>query len=219
MRPDLSELLYSHARKFGATIAGGEVELFDRYLALIQEYNKKLSLTAIEDEEGIVVKHFIDSLAAASFVLNGERALDIGSGMGCPGLALKIVRPHLKLVLIESNRKKAAFIGQAIRALKLTDARAIAKRAEDKDYQFENAGQFEVVMARAVGKLDLLAELAAPYLKIGGRLIAYKGAKAKEELEEFEATAKNDTFAHEVSFEYSLPLESGPRFLLVLKKN
>jgi 16S rRNA (guanine527-N7)-methyltransferase len=218
MRPDLKDLLVAEAEKFSAKIGDAELALFSDFLALILKYNEKLSLTGIGDEDGIVAKHFIDSLAAHKFLEDSWFVLDIGSGMGCPGLALKIARPSLRMILLESNHKKAAFINQAIRALGLKDARAVAERAENKVFQGSVAARIDAVISRAVGKLDLLSELAPPYLKQGGRLIAYKGSSAERELLESGKAIIKNGFAEKEIFKYKLPFGAGDRALIVLEK-
>jgi len=218
MRPELRELLGAEAQKFSVFIRENEIELFDRYLGLIQEYNKKLNLTGISDENGIVVKHFIDSLSAASFVKDRWFLMDVGSGMGCPGLAIKIVKPGLKIILLESNQKKCAFINQVIRSLKLENARAIARRAEDKNFSAGIQGQIDAMLARAVGKLDLLSALSKPYLRKNGKLIAYKGPEAQKEFDEHKAAIEKNHFKFDKILNYELPLQNGPRALVILKK-
>ena len=218
MRPDLKDLLLAGAEKFSARMGDPELSLFDEYLSLILKYNEKLNLSGIDDEDGIVVKHFIDSLAAHGFLQDGWFAVDIGSGMGCPGLALKITRPSLRMILLESNHKKSAFINQAIRALGLKDARAVPERAENKVFQQSIAGRGDAVISRAVGKLDLLSGLASPYLKQGGRLIAYKGGNAEQEYSSSRDAVVKNGFAEKEIFKYKLPFGAGDRSLVVLEK-
>jgi 16S rRNA (guanine527-N7)-methyltransferase len=218
MRPELRELLSLEAQKLTARLGQKELELFDRYLTLIQEYNKKLNLTGISDESGIVVKHFIDSLAGAGFVKDRWFVIDVGSGMGCPGLALKIVKPGLKIILLESNQKKCAFINQVIRSLKLANARAMAHRAEEKTFAASMENQIDAIFARAVGRLDLLSALGKPYLKNNGRLIAYKGPDAQKEFDEHKVAVEKNHFKFDKIFNYELPLQNGPRALVILKK-
>jgi len=218
MRPELKDLLLAEAEKFSARLSENELAMFASYLALIRSCSEKLNLTGIGDEDGIVVKHFIDSLAGHEFLDENRLVLDIGSGMGCPGIALKIARPSLKMILLESNHKKAAFINQVIRSLGLQNARGVARRAEDKDFQAGLSGQVDAVLSRAAVRLDLLLELAAPYLKKGGRLLAYKGREAEKEMADSLPALKQNGFANEDIFRYELPFGSGSHVLLVLSK-
>jgi len=218
MRPELKRLIITEAEKFYARLADAELELLDRYLALIRKYNEKLNLTGIADERGIVVKLFIDSLSAHRYLKDGWLVLDLGSGMGCPGIVLKVARPSLSMILVESNRRKSAFINQAIRALSLADCRSAPERAEDKTFRESLAGRVDAVLARALGKLDLLCRLSGPYLKSKGRLIAYKGPEADQELSRAKAAIDSSGFAEPEIFRYKLPFGEGERALVVLKK-
>lgn len=218
MRPDLKDLLAAEAEKFGAQLSAEQLDSFDSYLSLIQEYNQKLNLTGIDDEDGIVIKHFIDSLAAADFIGGDCFVLDIGSGMGCPGIALKIAKPGLRMILLESNHKKSAFINQVARTLRLSNTRAVAERAESAKPLADLAGRVDAVLARALGKLPMLAGMAGPYLKPGGRLIAFKGANVEQELLELHSHKKNAGFVHSGSFDYNLPFNRGARKLVILEK-
>jgi 16S rRNA (guanine527-N7)-methyltransferase len=218
MRPDLKDLLVAESENFGAKISPEQIDLFDRYLSLILQYNQKLNLTGIGDEDGIVIKHFIDSLSAARFLDKDRMVLDIGSGMGCPGIALKIAEPGLRMILLESNHKKCAFINQVARTLQLGNTRAVAERAEGARPLADLAGRVDAVLARALGKLSLLAGMAGPYLKPGGKLIAYKGVNVESELLEFKSGKSGRGFVHSGTFDYNLPFNSGARKLLVLEK-
>lgn len=218
MRPELKELLVSGAERFSLRLSEKAVAQLARYLELILEYNQKLNLTGIETEEGIVIKHFLDSLSAYQFLKNNWFIADFGSGMGCPGIPLKIVRPSLKLILLESHQKKSAFLNLVVRNLNLENTRAIAQRAEDKNFQMNFRGQLDAVLARAFGKLDLILKLSEPYLKTGGRVIVYKGPQIEPELKSAEKFLAHSQFQQERIFDYELPREMGSRKLLVFKK-
>ncbi len=218
MRSDLKDLLFKQAHVFSARVREQELLQFESYLELLQQYNQKLNLTGIEDEDGIVIKHFIDSLSGHRFLSDNGTVLDLGSGMGCPGLPLKIARPNMKLILLESNLKKSAFLNKVIRELKLENGRAVPERAEDRNLQKRLLGQFDAALARAFGSLDLILRLAHPYLKTGGRLIAYKGPSAETELKEARRAIDRLGFEHEQNFDYELPHMAGSRTLIMLRK-
>ncbi len=219
MRPELRNLLLKEAEKFELKLQEDELKQFQKYLKLIQEYNQKINLTAIKDEQGIVVKHFLDSLAGALFLKKGWFVADFGSGMGCPGLALKIARKDLRMILLESKQKKVAFLNLVIRQLGLKNIQAIAQRIDHRVFQNVLAGQIDAVLARAFGRLGQLFSLSAPYLKKGGILIAYKGPKWKEELEKTEKEQRKFSFKLVDSYHYQFPFQMGERFLLVFKKS
>ncbi len=219
MQPENIKLLKQEAQKLSLELNENQLKRFELYLNLIIEYNSKINLTAIKDEKGIVVKHFIDSLAGAKFLGKGWFVADFGSGMGCPGLALKIAREDLKMILLESNQKKVAFLNQVIRKLSLENIKAIAQRVDDKMFQLVLAGQIDAVLARAFGKLDLIAKLASPYLKKGGIVLAYKGPKAFEEVKQFKKEIEKNKLKLKDSFQFTFPDNMGERIILVLKKS
>jgi len=176
------ELLRRGARALGLELGPAELSRYDQYLALIKKWSGKMSLTALKADREIVLKHFLDSLAVHPLLQDGWFVVDLGAGVGCPGIPLKIARPSLRLLLLEARAKKVSFLNQVIRTLELPDARAIQQRAEDSLFQQGLKHQVDVVLARAVGELDWLVRLAAPYLRPGGRLVAMKGPKPEEEI-------------------------------------
>jgi len=158
-------------------------KLFDIYLAELIEWNKKFNLTAITGPDEIRKRHFEDSLALLSHFSRFTShcsLIDIGTGAGFPGLPLKIACPEIKLTLVEATKKKIEFLKHIVNVLGLEGVEIIWGRAEDivKDKR----EQFDLAVARAVAELRVLVELCLPFVKVGGLFIAYKGAKAKEEI-------------------------------------
>lgn len=152
------------------------------YKNLIQEVNKVLNLTAIDDDEGIYLKHFWDSLLIAPMIDEGSKVCDVGSGAGFPGLVLAIARPDISLVCVEPTGKRADFLKRVKKECNLSNVEVINDRAEH--YVEEKREYFDVVTARAVAYLDMLSELCIPLVKLNGIFIAMKGAKGLEEWQE-----------------------------------
>lgn len=151
-------------------------KLFSLYLHELSEWNKKFNLTAITDPAEIKLKHFADSLSLLDvYDLTTESVVDVGTGAGFPGIPLKIARPGIKLTLIEATRKKTEFLKHLVEVLGLKDVQVVWRRAE------EYRGHFDLAVARAVAKLDILAEYCLPLVKPGGLFIAYKGEKVDDE--------------------------------------
>jgi len=152
------------------------------YLALLVRWNKTYNLTAVRDPHEMVVKHLLDSLAMHPFVdelaARGGALADLGTGPGLPGIPLSIVKPGLKVTLVESNGKKARFMREAIRQLGLTDARVVEARIEAVD----EPGAFDAITARALATLPLILELGGHLLKPDGRLLAMKGVHPADEI-------------------------------------
>ncbi len=152
-------------------------KLFDLYLKELVEWNQRFNLTAITKPEDIRKKHFEDSLLLLQAIqLTNETVLDVGAGAGFPGIPLKIACPEIKLTLLESTSKKVEFLKHIIRVLGLKNTDAVWARSEDF------RGQFDLVVARAVAKLNLLCEYCLPLVKVGGKFVAYKQVQVEEEV-------------------------------------
>ena len=134
-------------------------------------WSDRYSLTSIKDEKGIITRHFFDSLSIVSFIPQKSFLLDIGSGAGFPGIPIKIVCPNLKMVLLEAKRKKVFFLRHIIRNLKLNNVKAFWGRAEDKKFILDFKNKFDLVIGRAVTKVEFFLSLAFPYIKEEGLLI------------------------------------------------
>jgi len=158
-------------------------QFYDYYKLLI-DWNNKFNLTAITEKTDVIKKHFLDSCCAVNLLKQNAYILDIGAGAGFPSLPLKILRPDLKVVLIDSVNKKVTFLQETIKALKLDNAIAVHTRAEDFAQKKEYRENFDYVVSRAVSKLNTLSEYALPFLKQNGLLVAYKSVDTENEIEE-----------------------------------
>lgn len=152
------------------------------YLALLARWNKTYNLTAVRDPHEMVSKHLLDSLAMHPYVdgiVDRQGALaDLGTGPGLPGIPLAIVKPGLRVTLVESNGKKARFLREAVRQLGLKDVRVVESRIEEVD----EPGAYDAITARALATLPLILELGGHLLKPDGRLLAMKGVYPADEI-------------------------------------
>jgi 16S rRNA (guanine527-N7)-methyltransferase len=167
---EISRLLEPFLPSPGLTAA--QLEHISIHIDMLLRWNRKINLTAVRRPEEIVTRHFGESLFAARQLLAAPalRVIDVGSGAGFPGLPLKIHAPAIHLTLIESHQRKAAFLREVIRALKLTDAEVFAGRAE------AFTGTADLVTVRAVEKFERALPAAARLVKPGGRLGLLIGA-------------------------------------------
>lgn len=188
---------------------------FKSYLNLLLKWNAKTNLTAITEPKEIEEKHFLDSLALMPFLKNEARLLDLGTGGGFPGIPLKIVLPELEVVLVDAKNKKISFLQAVIADLGLKKASAHAGRAEDELLQ-KKLGQFDIVVCRATWELKDLLEAAYPYMKKDAQLIAMKGPKWKEELENSQNILRQLRLECQEIHHYTLP--SGLEHTLLIFK-
>ena len=181
-----SQIFASAAAKNGiSTPSEAQIQQFYRFTEHLLEVNAHTNLTAIREPIGIIDKHYIDSLLVMHLIPEGARVLDLGCGPGFPSIPLAIMRPDLKITALDSTAKKIDFVQKSAEILQLSNLTAVSGRAEDAKLK-KSLGKFDIVTSRAVARLNILCELCLPYLKIGGALMALKGAKYEEEL--FEAT-------------------------------
>ncbi len=161
-----------------------QLQRFTQFAACLRDENQKYNLTRITEKADVYTRHFADSLEGLQLMRTPgpARLLDLGSGPGLPGLALAIARPQWQVTSVEATGKKAAFQQQVVDLLGLTNVRILPVRAETLAHAPGHRNQYDVVTARAVSHLQILAELALPFVKPGGRLIAYKGPDIDTEL-------------------------------------
>lgn len=178
---EYNQILVEVASKYSINLTETMLNQFSMYCNFLLEYNEKVNLTAITDRKEIYQKHFADSIVGVEFIKNDAVVCDIGTGAGFPGVVLKMVRPDIKLVLVDSLQKRIDFLTKLVDVLKLKDVTLLHNRAEDVDFK-QNLNSYDVVVARAVARLNTLSEYCLPYVKVGGKFIAYKSEKTEEEV-------------------------------------
>ena len=178
------ELWTDLARRAGVELPDEQHRKLSRYLDLLFEANARMNLTRITDRAAAELQHVGDALTVLPHLPAGAiRIADVGSGGGVPGIPLAIARPDATVLLIESTKKKAAFLKQAIESLGLGNVSVSEWRAEDVGHS-NNRESFDVALARAVATTAWLAEWCLPLVKKGGKMLAMKGPKVADELPE-----------------------------------
>lgn len=190
------------------------LEKLDNYKDILLEYNLHTNLTAIKEENMVYLKHFYDSLTIYKYIDEGN-LLDIGTGAGFPGMVLAIVKPNLKVTLLDSNNKKTKFLEYLKKELNINNVEIVHERAED--YIKNNREKFDYITSRAMASLRILCELSIPGLKIGGKFIAMKG-NLDSELEEAIDTINILNSKIEIDDKFNLPIEFSNRENLIIKK-
>ena len=198
-------------------ILGEKRELLEKFRLLLLEYNQKYNLTAILEEKDVYYKHFLDSAAGVDLFDKGANVAEIGSGAGFPSIVLKILRPDLKFSLFESVGKKCEFLRAVVDNFGFTGMHIYNMRAEDaaKDEKFRE--RFDFVTARAVARMNTLSEYCLPFLKIGGKFVAYKSGDVAEIHEAKNAYKELGGKLSQIK-EYALPEGYGERVLAVVEK-
>ena len=211
------EVFENELHKLGIDLTGNQIISFNTYCEFLKEYNSHTNLTAIKDDEGIFLKHFYDSLTIVNAIdLNKyDTLIDIGTGAGFPGMVLKIIYPHLKVTLLDSNNKKINFLKELAMKLKIKGIEFYQGRAED--YVKTHREQFDIVTARAVSNLPVLSELCLPLTKLDGYFVAMKGSN-KEEIEEAKFAIRTLGGHIEEIVNFILPIEESERNIIRIRK-
>lgn len=210
----LRTLLTSGAQKLGIMLSDQQADLFLVYLVELEKWNRRINLTAIRNEQDIVIKHFLDSLS----YLNGFvpapslRLLDMGSGAGFPAVPLKIAHPELIVTLVESVNKKASFLRHVVRILQLPEIDVVDKRTGELPPSYHQT--YDIVTARAFADMKMALSEGAPFLKPGGLMVLSRGP---EETIEEEAALKSGLVL-ENRQDLRLPHSNDPRAIWVFRK-
>lgn len=157
-----------------------KIDMFYLYMQELLEWNKKINLTAIEDENEIILKHFIDSLTVQKYIKNAQNIIDIGTGAGFPGIPLAIVNEKSNIVLLDSLNKRINFLNNVIQKLELSNVKAIHGRAEDLAKIVQHREKYDIVISRAVAPFNVLLEYMLPFNKVNSYTIAMKGSNIEE---------------------------------------
>jgi 16S rRNA (guanine527-N7)-methyltransferase len=171
-------------QKDGLNFDTDQYHKFMLYKDLIQDWNNKINLTAITEDDEIVKKHFIDCIKCFRFedIRTSGSIIDVGTGAGFPGIPIKIMAPNKKVTLLDSLNKRVNFLNEVITSLKLNNVEAIHGRAEEMSRKEEYREKFDIAISRAVANMSVLSELCIPYVKVGGYFVAMKGPAVEEEL-------------------------------------
>ncbi len=168
----------------GLVLTNDQYEQFIKYMRLVQEWNEKINLTAITEDEEFVKKHFIDCIKAfkSNAIKDAKTIIDVGTGAGFPGVPIAILHPTAKITLLDSLNKRINFLNLVVKELGLKNVVTIHSRAEDGARNPELREKFDVATSRAVANMAVLSEFCMPYVKKNGYFVALKGPSIEEEL-------------------------------------
>ena len=202
-------------KKINIEITNNQLEQLDNYYKLLIEYNEKINLTAIIEEKDVYLKHFYDSLTLIKAVDLTKKInlCDIGTGAGFPGIVLKIVFPNLNITLVDALDKRIKFLNKVIQELNLYNINSVHSRIEE----FNEIEKYDVVVSRAVAKINVLLELGCQIPKTNGLFILMKG-NIEEELKISKKAIEQLNYKLEKIEKFKLPIELSDRNIIVLKK-
>lgn len=180
----IKEEFYTKMKSFSNDIniemTENQIEKFYIYMTQLLEWNKKMNLTAIEEENEIILKHFIDSLTIKEYIKDAKSMIDIGTGAGFPGIPIAIINNNINITLLDSLNKRINFLNDIIQKLELNNVIAIHGRAEDIARLETYREKFDIVTSRAVAPFNILLEYMLPFNKVNGRSISMKGSNIEE---------------------------------------
>lgn len=214
------EQFSSLLKEKGIELSDVQQKQFQRYYELLVEWNEKMNLTAITDEEEVYNKHFFDSVSLAfAFPLQDvKRMADVGGGAGFPSIPVKICFPHLEITIIDSLQKRMNFLDHVAKELGLTGIRPLHSRAEEAGQDPALRESFDLVTARAVARLNLLSEFCLPLVKVGGHFVAMKGSDINLELNEAKKALKTLGGKTKKVDSFTLPEDAGERNMIIVDK-
>lgn len=187
------------------------------YFEYLEEMNKVMNLTAISGEEDVARLHFLDCAAiCANFPLSGKKIIDVGTGAGFPGLALKIACGDISLTLLDSLDKRINFLKSCCERLEIEGVQCIHARAEEAPKEFREA--YDMAVSRAVARLNLLCELCLPFVKPEGYFVAMKGPDCSDEINEAKKGIAILGGKVDKVIDYTIPGTDVKHSLVVIKK-
>ncbi|HLD21869.1 MAG TPA: 16S rRNA (guanine(527)-N(7))-methyltransferase RsmG, partial [Patescibacteria group bacterium] len=163
-------VLQKASHHFHIPLTKVQLQQYDAYMQLLQQWNSRMNLTAIVKEQDILVKHFVDSLSIVSIdqLHTTKRMIDVGTGAGFPGIPLAIAFPHIHVTLLDSLQKRIYFLKEAAQQLHLTNVTCIHGRAEEYGQNSQHREQYDLCISRAVARMAVLSEYCLPFVQVGG---------------------------------------------------
>lgn len=215
---DIKDYLIKNCSQLGIEITDIQALQFEKYYNLIIKWNSKINLTRITRPCEVAVKHFADSLTILKYcnIKENAKIIDVGTGAGFPGIPLKIVRPDIRLTLLDSLNKRLVFLSDVCKQLSI-EAEIIHSRAEEEGNDPQFREKFDFAVSRAVARLNTLSEYCIPFVKVDGKFVSMKGPDLKEELKDAENAISFLGGKREKIIEFSLP-DDIQRTIAVIRK-
>ncbi len=213
----MHNLIKEKFKKYGFDLNEKQIDAFSVYYDFLVQENEKYNLTAITEQEDVVIKHFIDSVLPEKYIPKNASVIDVGTGAGFPGVPLKIVRPDIKLTLVDSLQKRINFLNELILKLSLQNVETFHSRSED--FAQNHREKYDVALSRAVASLPTLCEYLLPFVKVGGKVLMYKGERLSDELAQGEKAISLLGGKEGNTYNYMLEeADNSQRFVLEISK-
>ena len=218
MKEDFENKLQNLSKEINVLLNEEQLDKFYKYMNLLLEWNEKMNLTAITDEDGIILKHFVDSLTVLEYLKDAKSIIDVGTGAGFPGIPISIMNSDKNIVLMDSLNKRINFLNDVVEKLILDNARTVHSRAEDLGQNNMHRQKYDVVISRAVANLTTLVEYMLPLTKVGGICICMKGQEIVDEIKNSEYAIELLGGEIETIDEFCLPNSDMKRNIIIIRK-
>lgn len=218
MSGDFNKDLENLLKEIDIEINAEHINKFKKYMDLLIEWNKKINLTAIVEQNEIIIKHFVDSLTISKYIDRGSKVVDIGTGAGFPGIPLSIINNNTDFKLVDSLNKRIIFLDEIVKELGLSNVENIHSRAEDFGHNKLYREQFDYAVSRAVANLSTLVEYLIPTVKVGGKIICMKGFEIEEELNNAKTAIKKLGGEVVEVVDFNLPETDFKRNVVIIEK-
>ena len=214
------EAMRQKAAVFEINLSDRQLARLDCYAEMLVDWNTRMNLTGITDSEGIMTRHFEDSLSLLAYakIPDGAKVIDVGTGAGFPGLPIAIVFPETEVILMDSLNKRIRFLEDTIEKLGLTNVKAVHARAEELARNKSYREKSDLCCSRAVANLATLSEYCLPFVKIGGSFISYKTEQVQEEIEQSRKAVRILGGDHPETVFFTLPGTDYKRSLVKIGK-
>lgn len=206
------------SKEINVNLSEEQLNKFKKYMDLLLEWNEKINLTAITEEDEVILKHFVDSLTVLKYIDDGASIVDVGTGAGFPGIPVSIAKDNINVTLVDSLNKRINFLEEVISDIDLKTIKAIHSRAEDFGQNKEYREMYDISVSRAVANLSVLVEYLLPLVKVGGKCICMKGSEVEEEITNAKFAIKELGGKIELVDEFCLPGTDIKRNIIVIRK-
>lgn len=218
MDKNFDEIFKKLAKEINLDIDKSKIVKFYEYMNLLLEWNEKINLTAITEQNDIILKHFIDCLTIKKYLKDNDKIVDIGTGAGFPGIPLAIMSEANKFTLVDSLNKRVNFLNDVKEKIDLKNIEAIHSRAEEFGQNKIYREKYDIAVSRAVANLSVLLEYLLPTVKVGGKIICMKGSQVQDEINEAKYALKELGGVIKLTDEFCLPETDMKRNIIVIEK-